>query len=85
MNVLTKEKFRVLAEKYGWSLAYSEGYVDGEILRRHGKQPPNYPLIGMDEYSEGFRAGNFVRRKPNITSATGFERPKLPVRQDRIA
>ena len=75
MNFLTQEKYRVLADKFGWSLAYSEGYVDGEALRRHGKQPPNYPLIGLDEYSEGFRAGYFVRLKPVSSPVTAYERP----------
>jgi len=62
MAIQAKEKFKVLAEKHGWSLAQAEGYVDGESFRRRGKRPPNYVLIGIDEYCQGFRAGYFERK-----------------------
>jgi hypothetical protein len=62
MKILSREKFKVLAEKNGWSLARAEGFVDGESFRRRGKRPPNYVLIGIDEYCQGFRAGYFERR-----------------------
>ena len=61
MKVLWKEKFKVLAEERGWSLAHAEGFVDGESFRRRGKRPPKYVLICRDEYSQGFRAGYFER------------------------
>jgi len=64
MAILSREKFKVLAEKNGWSLARAEGYVDGESFRRRGKRPPNYVLIGIDEYCQGFRAGYFERKNP---------------------
>jgi hypothetical protein len=62
MRILSREKFKVLAEKNGWSQPYAEGYVDGESFRRRGKRPPNYVLIGIDEYCQGFRAGYFERK-----------------------
>ena len=62
MKILSKEKFKVLAEKNGWSLPHAEGFVDGESFRRRGKRPPNYVLIGIDEYCQGFRAGYFERK-----------------------
>ena len=62
MKILSREKFKVLAEKQGWSLTRAEGYVDGESFRRRGKRPPNYVLIGIDEYCQGFRAGYFERK-----------------------
>ena len=62
MKILSREKFKVLAEKNGWSLAHAEGFVDGESFRRRGKRPPNYVLIGIDEYCQGFRAGYFERK-----------------------
>lgn len=62
LKVFSKEKFKVLAEKNGWSLAHAEGFVDGESFRRRGKRPPNYVLIGIDEYCQGFRAGYFERK-----------------------
>ena len=67
MKVLSKEKFKVLAEERGWSLAHAEGYVDGESFRRRGKRPPKYVLVCRDEYSQGFRAGYF-ERKPAVSA-----------------
>jgi hypothetical protein len=75
MHVLSKEKFKVLAEQQGWSLTTAEGYVDGEAFRKRGKKPPAHALVGMDEYSEGFRAGYYARKprggkgKPSKPSA----------------
>ena len=56
-----KEKAQVLVEQYGWSLTGAMGYVDGEAFRKRRKQPPAHVLIGIDDYSEGFRAGYFHR------------------------
>ena len=64
MRIFSKEKCKVLAENNGWSLPHAEGFVDGETFRRRGKRPPNYVLIGIDEYSQGFRAGYFDRKAP---------------------
>lgn len=77
MKVLSKEKFKVLAEKNGWSLAYAEGYVDGENCRRRGKTPSKYAIVGIDEYCMGFRAGYFERRDGPTRSGT----PAAPERQ----
>ena len=62
MKILSREKFKVLAEKNGWSLAHAEGFVDGESFRRRSKRPPNYVLIGIDDYCQGFREGYFERK-----------------------
>jgi hypothetical protein len=56
-----KEKSQVLVEQYGWPLPSAKGYVDGETFRKRGEEPPVYPLAGIDDYSEGFRAGYFDR------------------------
>jgi len=61
MHILSREKSKVLAEQHGWSLTIAEGYVDGEACRRRGKAPPAHALVGKDEYSEGFRAGFYLR------------------------
>ena len=63
MRVLPREKFKVLAEERGWSLAHAEGFVDGESFRRRGKRPPKYVLVCLDDYSQGFRAGYFERKQ----------------------
>jgi len=60
----SKEKFRVLAETHGWTLAHAQGFVDGESHRRRGKRAPMSALIGRDDYSQGFRAGYFDRGAP---------------------
>ena len=72
MKLLSIEKFRILAQKNGWSLEYSEGYVDGETFRKRGMQPSQIARIGIDPYSSGFRAGYFERQG---TSSAGAERP----------
>ena len=62
VKVLTKEKCQVLAERNGWSIERAKGFVDGETCRARGKKPSKYALIGIDEYSLGFRAGYYERR-----------------------
>ena len=61
VKVLSKEKCQVVAERYGWSLERARGYVDGEICRLRSKKPSKYALVGIDEYSSGFRAGYYER------------------------
>ena len=67
MKFLPKEKFRVLAERNGWSLEHAKGYVDGETFRLRGRRPSKYALVGIDEYCLGFRAGYYERRDPELT------------------
>ncbi len=67
LKPFSKEKSKVLARKNGWSLAHAEGFVDGESFRRRGKRPPNYVIIGIDEYCQGFRAGYFERKSGSST------------------
>ena len=59
--VAFREKSRVLAEQNGWSLTTAKGHVDGETFRRRRKEPPLHILVGIDDYSEAFRAGYFDR------------------------
>ena len=61
VRVPSKEKSKVLANQYGWSLAFAEGYVDGEAWRRRERIPPELVSVGIDEYSRGFRAAYFNR------------------------
>ena len=71
VKVLTKEKCQVLAERNGWSIERAKGFVDGETCRARGKKPSKYALIGIDDYSLGFRAGYYERRNgtPRATDA----------------
>ena len=73
MKVLATERSRQLAEQKGWSLAYAQGNVDGEISRRLGKALALQALVGIDEYSLGFRAGYFER--PNIDACVARAEP----------
>lgn len=63
MKILLDEKVRVLAERNCWSLERAKGYFDGENFRLRAKKPSQYALVGIDEYSQGFRAGYYERRK----------------------
>ena len=61
-----KEKCKVLAEANGWSPEHARGYVDGEAFRMRGKRPSQYALVGIDEYSQGFRAGYYERQYSDL-------------------
>jgi len=73
---LSTERSKQLAEQHGWSLAYAQGSVDGETSRRLGKTPALHALVGIDEYSLGFRAGYFERQI--LDARVG--RPETPAR-----
>jgi hypothetical protein len=60
-NMKVLSKVNVLAERNGWSVARSQGFVDGEIARRRGEAPSIYARVGIDDYSLGFRAGYYER------------------------
>jgi hypothetical protein len=59
MKVLSK--VNMLAERNSWSVARAQGFVDGEIARRRGGAPSIYARVGIDDYSQGFRAGYYER------------------------
>ena len=61
---LSVEKFTTLAEQSGWSLAFAEGYISGQVERRRGSPLSSYLKVGVDEYAMGFRAGYFARAIP---------------------
>ena len=60
-SIAFKEKSYMLAEDYGWPLPSAKGYVDGEAFRKRRKEPPVHLMVGIDDYSEGFRAGYYCR------------------------
>jgi hypothetical protein len=63
------ERPQTLAEQNGRSLAFREGYIDGETSRRLGKRLALGALVGIDERSIGFRAGYFERQNRDSTRA----------------
>jgi len=70
VNVASKEKLQAIAERNGWSFERARGYVDGETFRLRAKRPSQYVVVGIDEYSLGFRAGYYERR--NGSPAVNF-------------
>lgn len=72
VRVLTKEKCQAVAERNGWSIERAKGFVDGETCRLRGRKPSKYALVGIDEYSLGFRTGFYERR--NGASVTSVSR-----------
>jgi hypothetical protein len=62
MSVIAfKEKSQALVEQYSWPLSTAKGYVDGETFRKRRREPPIHVQVGIDDYSEGFRAGYYRR------------------------
>jgi len=61
----------MLAEHYGWPLTSAKGYVDGETFRRRRREPPAHALVGIDDYSEAFRAGYFHRPLSDYELSSG--------------
>ena len=66
---LSKEKYTALSEQNGWSIAFAEGFVSGQIERRRGNSPSSYLIVGADDYALGFRAGYFDRLNLNRGTA----------------
>ncbi len=60
MKMLSEKTVKVLAEQYGWTATYLEGYINGKSARRRGLVPSTFQLIGIDEYCLGYRAGYYA-------------------------
>lgn len=60
MKILSEETVKVLADQYGWTATYSEGYINGKSARSRGLPPSTFQLIGIDEYCLGYRAGYYA-------------------------
>jgi len=52
-----------IATNHGWSVKRVEGYVDGQSFRLRAARPPNYAIVGIDDYCRGFCEGYFERKK----------------------
>jgi len=70
----TRLNFVDLARAHGWTLAYADGYADGEAYRSRRQRPPAYLLWGFDEYAQGFQAGFY---------GEGQARPRLELPAER--
>ena len=69
--VAFKEKSQMLADQYGWSLTIAKGYADGETFRKQRREPPIIAMVGIDDYSEAFRAGFFHRPLSDYALSSG--------------
>lgn len=47
MDGLVRHKAKRLAKKTGCTLAWAEGYIEGEMYRRHGMELSAYQRVGM--------------------------------------
>ena len=56
-----EQNSHTVPQEYGPPLPSAKGYVDGETFRKQRKEPPLHALVGIDDYSEGFRAGYYQR------------------------
>ena len=75
MKVLSK--VNLLAQRNGWSIAYAQGFVDGEMSRRRSALPSAYARVGIDDYGQGFRAAFYERgeSRPKVGAANPLGRP----------
>jgi hypothetical protein len=76
---LPKEKCTALSEQNGWSIAFSEGYVNGKTERRRGNPLSCYLTVGVDQYALGFSAGYFERQ--NLDRGAGRQDGKSGIKQ----
>jgi hypothetical protein len=66
MEILCAQIYKALAEEYGWSLHYAEGFLKGKYSRRSGARLSPYAMVGLDDYCLGFRAGYFEHQNPVV-------------------
>ena len=62
-KVASAKKLKVVSDRYGCSIAYAQGYLEGEALRTRGAPASHYALVGIDDFAVGFRAGYFLRNR----------------------
>jgi hypothetical protein len=80
MKMISSERSRQLAQQNGWSLAFAQGNVDGELHRRLGKPLAPHARVGIDQYSLDFAPATSAGR-PSMR-APGSPRPRFEMAQD---
>jgi len=58
---LSNEVRRNIVQEMPWNRLRAQGCDDGEFYKLNGQNMPECLQSGMDEYSEGFRAGYYSR------------------------
>ncbi len=69
--MLSNETVKDLAEQYGWTATYLEGYIDGKSARSNCHAPSTFLLIGIDEYCLGYRAGYYAADRTRRVAKDG--------------
>jgi hypothetical protein len=82
---MNNDSFRLLAQQNGWSMARAQGFAAGETSRVRGTPPSRYAMIGIDDYSVGFRAGYFERQPARLAGRTETAVSHDSLRQSRTA
>ena len=77
---MNEQMAEAIARKYGWSPKFAEGFLKGEYSRRSSAKLSRYCMVGIDDYSAGFRAGYFGRRHAASPRA-GIPAPPAQVEQ----
>src|SRR6185295_20189385 len=72
-KVASAKKLKVVSDRYGCSIAYAQGYLEGEALRTRGAPPSHYALVGIDDFAVGFRAGYFLRNRRRSVPVAALE------------
>jgi hypothetical protein len=88
MKILSEQRSRSLAEKNGWSVEFTEGFLKGEYSRRCGARLSAYGTVGLDDYCLGFRAGYFERQgkaAPHLETAATQNRSTQNARSGSVA
>jgi hypothetical protein len=67
MDNVTEKIYKALSEKKGWSRNFAEGFLKGKYARVNNIGISPYGSVGIDDYSNGFRAGYYGRRAPRQT------------------
>ena len=62
-KVASAKKLKLLSDRHGCSIAYAQGYLEGEVFRSRGELPSDYARVGIDDFAVGFRAGYFLRNR----------------------
>jgi hypothetical protein len=62
MGYLTEKAHAAVAEKKGWPADFAEGFLRGKYAYVRNLDISLYCKVGIDNYSNGFRAGYYERR-----------------------
>src|SRR5260221_14456124 len=62
-KVASAKKLKLASDRHGCSIAYAQGYLEGEVQCARGEPASQYARVGIDDFAVGFRAGYFLRKR----------------------